>query len=148
MPASAAVMVIFQFFAIAVGAVLGSFARVCIARWPHDRSVLSPRSQCPQCACPIKFRHNIPVISWFILRGKAKCCGAAISIEYPLTEAIGSAFAWLLFQRFVPTIVELDGPHLVAWAFYTWFSLMLLIPIGILLGECSITFIIASCISP
>ena len=127
MPASAVIMILFQFFALAIGAVLGSFSRVCITRWPHDRSVITPRSQCPQCATPITAFNNIPIFSWFLMRGKAKCCGATISIEYPLTEAIGSSLAWLLFQRFIPTIAELDAPHLIAWAFYTWFAMMLVI---------------------
>jgi leader peptidase (prepilin peptidase)/N-methyltransferase len=70
---------------------------------------------------------NIPVITWFILKGKAKCCGASISVEYPLTEAIGASLSWLLFQRFVPTIFDLDAAHLTAWALYYCFAMMLVI---------------------
>lgn len=127
MPPSALVMMIFQLFAILVGLVCGSFARVCITRWPHDRSVVFPNSHCPKCATPIKASQNIPVLSWFMLRGKAACCQADISIEYPLTEALGASLSWLLFQRFVPTLAEVDVAHFTAWALYFSFSLMLVI---------------------
>jgi len=121
------VMMLFELFAILVGLVLGSFARVCITRWPHDRSVVFPSSHCPKCATPIKFTENIPVLSWFVLRGRAQCCKAEISVEYPLTEALGASLSWLLFQRFIPTLAEIDLAHFLAWGLYLCFALMLLI---------------------
>jgi leader peptidase (prepilin peptidase)/N-methyltransferase len=52
------------------------------------------RSQCPACGAQIGARDNIPVVSWLLLRGKARCCGAAISARYPLTElTVGVLYA-------------------------------------------------------
>lgn len=53
-----------------VGASIGSFLNVCIARWPLDLSVVKPRSRCPRCERPIKSYENIPIVSWLLLRGK------------------------------------------------------------------------------
>ncbi len=46
-----------------------------------------PASRCPACAAPIAARHNIPVLSWLLLRGRCASCKAAIARRYPLVEA-------------------------------------------------------------
>jgi leader peptidase (prepilin peptidase)/N-methyltransferase len=75
-----------------VGLTLGSFLNVCILRLPHDsprdRSLIRPPSTCPTCKHPIEWRDNIPVVSWLLLRGKCRWCGAPISRQYPLIEAL------------------------------------------------------------
>lgn len=69
------------------GAVVGSFLNVVIFRLPRGLSVASPRwSFCPACQRPIRFRHNIPIISWLLLRGRCRYCSAAISVTYPIIE--------------------------------------------------------------
>lgn len=83
-----------------VGASLGSFLNVCIARWPLDLSVVRPRSRCPRCERPIRAYENIPILSWLLLRGKCAGCGLPISLQYPAVEAIVgllwvAAFHWL-----------------------------------------------------
>lgn len=76
-----------------VGASFGSFLNVCIARWPLDLSVVSPRSRCPRCERPIKSYENIPVLSWLLLRGKCAGCALPISLQYPLVEVL-VGLAW------------------------------------------------------
>lgn len=79
------------FVAIAVtvvGLCVGSFLNVCILRLPHERSLIAPPSSCPHCKNRIAWRDNIPVVSWLMLRGKCRHCGAAISLQYPLIEAL------------------------------------------------------------
>jgi leader peptidase (prepilin peptidase)/N-methyltransferase len=71
-----------------VGASFGSFLNVCIARWPLEQSVVSPRSRCPRCERPIRAFENIPVVSWLMLRGKCAGCALPISLQYPLVEAL------------------------------------------------------------
>jgi leader peptidase (prepilin peptidase) / N-methyltransferase len=68
------------------GLCLGSFLNVCALRWPVDESVVSPPSRCPGCGARIRWRENIPLLGWFLLRGRCRACGAPISLQYPLVE--------------------------------------------------------------
>ncbi len=68
------------------GLAIGSFLNVVIYRVPIHKSIVSPRSSCPECSAPIRDRDNIPVVSWLILRGKCRSCGTPISIRYPIVE--------------------------------------------------------------
>ncbi|MFN4002486.1 prepilin peptidase [Microcella sp.] len=79
-----------------LGAAIGSFLNVVIHRVPAGISVVSPPSACPACAAPVRPWDNIPVISWFVLRGRCRDCGAAFSVRYALIElATALAFAAL-----------------------------------------------------
>jgi leader peptidase (prepilin peptidase)/N-methyltransferase len=69
-----------------VGLVVGSFLNVVIYRVPRKESVVHPRSHCPACDTPIAERDNIPVLSWVLLGGRCRACGARISVRYPLVE--------------------------------------------------------------
>lgn len=90
------------FFPIAAGvfgAIVGSFLNVVIYRMPLDKSIVTPGSHCA-CGTPIKWRDNIPVLSWFLLRGKARCCGRAYSFRYAFVELLTAALfttSWLMF---------------------------------------------------
>jgi leader peptidase (prepilin peptidase)/N-methyltransferase len=80
--------------AFVVGLVVGSFVTVVAHRVPRGESVVGPRSRCPACGTQIAAYDNVPVLSWLLLRGRARCCGAAVSARYPLTElAVGVLFA-------------------------------------------------------
>jgi leader peptidase (prepilin peptidase)/N-methyltransferase len=81
-------------FAFALGLVAGSFVTAVAHRVPRGISFLVARSECPACGAQIAAYDNVPVLSWLLLRGKARCCGALISPRYPLTElALGVLFA-------------------------------------------------------
>jgi leader peptidase (prepilin peptidase) / N-methyltransferase len=76
------------------GLVVGSFVTVVAHRVPRGESIVGPRSRCPGCGAQIAAYDNVPVISWALLRGRARCCGSAISPRYPLTElGLGIAYA-------------------------------------------------------
>jgi leader peptidase (prepilin peptidase)/N-methyltransferase len=80
-----------------LGASLGSFLNVVIYRWPRGRTLLGT-SFCPYCTQPIRLRHNLPVLGWFILRGRCHDCRLPISVRYPLVEgAVGAVFVFLAF---------------------------------------------------
>ena len=89
----------FPLVAAVFGACIGSFLNVCIYRIPKDESVVRPGSHCG-CGQPIAWYDNIPVFSWLILRGRARCCGRPFSIRYPAIELLTSGLflaCWLLF---------------------------------------------------
>lgn len=89
-----------EWMAFIFGLVVGSFLNVCIYRLPASRSVVHPRSQCPQCGHPIRAWDNIPVLSYLILRGRCRDCGARIPPRYPLVEILSGAFAAMAAARF------------------------------------------------
>jgi leader peptidase (prepilin peptidase)/N-methyltransferase len=73
--------------AAAPGLALGSFVTVVAARLPAGRSILWPASACGACSTPIAWYDNVPVVSYALLRGRCRSCGAGISLRYPLVEA-------------------------------------------------------------
>jgi len=73
-------------FAFLGGLLLGSFTTVVAHRVPRGESIVGPRSRCPACGVQIAAYDNVPVFSWLLLRGRARCCGVRISPRYPLTE--------------------------------------------------------------
>jgi leader peptidase (prepilin peptidase)/N-methyltransferase len=70
------------------GLLIGSFLNVCIYRWPRDLSVVRPRSACTACEKPIAWYDNVPVLSYLILRGRCRQCGARIHWRYPVVELL------------------------------------------------------------
>src|SRR5882672_10428423 len=66
---------------------------------PARFTLSTPRSACPSCKAPIKAWHNIPVVSWLLLRGRCASCKTKISIRYPLVElATGLLSAWVAWH--------------------------------------------------
>ncbi|NRA36357.1 MAG: prepilin peptidase [Polyangiaceae bacterium] len=89
------------FFGVAFGLLFGSFLNVVIHRVPRHQNIAFPASTCPGCNTPIAGYDNIPVLSWLILRGKARCCKTTISGRYPLVELVGGLMAWAVIQQVV-----------------------------------------------
>ncbi len=89
---------------IIFGAIVGSFLNVCIIRIPKEESIATPGSHCPRCNKPIMFYDNIPLLSYFLLRGKCRHCNGPISIQYPLIEGITAFSSFLLFVKFGATL--------------------------------------------
>jgi len=73
--------------AAAPGLALGSFLTVVAARLPARQSILRPASACSACSTPIAWYDNVPLVSYALLRGRCRSCGAGISLRYPLVEA-------------------------------------------------------------
>jgi leader peptidase (prepilin peptidase)/N-methyltransferase len=90
------------------GMITGSFVGVVAHRVPRGRSIVGPRSECPSCGTQIAAYDNVPVISWLLLGGHCRSCGARIPARYPLIElAVGAAFA-------ATAIVLYDDPAALA----------------------------------
>jgi leader peptidase (prepilin peptidase)/N-methyltransferase len=123
---------------LSLGLVVGSFFNVVIyrlplmmeARWRRDccellelpgekqaprLTLASPNSHCPHCGTAIKPWHNVPVISYLLLRGKCAACGTRISLRYPAVELATGLLTLLLAWHFPPTWA-LPGAILFTWA--------------------------------
>ena len=74
-----------------VGLAVGSFLNVVILRLPRGESIVSPSSRCPSCETPLRWYHNVPLVSWIALRGRCASCGASVGWQYPLVEAATAA---------------------------------------------------------
>ena len=80
-------------FAFLFGAVVGSFLNVVIWRVPRGESIVSPGSHCPGCGKPIAWYHNVPIVSWLVLRGRCASCGTPIDVRYPMVELVTALLA-------------------------------------------------------
>src|SRR5690606_34702817 len=114
---------LFTACALVLGLLVGSFLNVVIHRLPimMDRQwreqceeiagrgpdsssprerfdLLVPRSVCPSCHAPIRAIQNVPLVSYVLLGGRCAACGTAISVRYPIVEALtgvlSAAVAW------------------------------------------------------
>src|SRR6266436_149013 len=111
-----------------LGAMIGSFLNVVIHRLPREQSIVFPHSTCPKCRSKIKAYYNIPILSYLILRGQCRACGAPISSRYPMVEALtGLLFAavtwhdgWsfalgfdLAFAASILALIFIDAEHMI-----------------------------------
>lgn len=85
---------------IFLGLCFGSFANVLIWRLPRNQSISRPRSQCPGCGNTLRWFHNIPVLSWLVLRGRCAYCRTKISWIYPTVELITAALFATFYARY------------------------------------------------
>jgi len=83
------------------GALWGSFLNVCIVRIPAGQSLVHPPSHCLACGQRVWARDNIPILSYFLLRGRCRHCGAKFSGRYVLVETLMAALSALIFWSFV-----------------------------------------------
>jgi leader peptidase (prepilin peptidase)/N-methyltransferase len=110
------------------GAIIGSFLNVVIHRVPREQSIVLPESACPSCRAPIKAYDNIPILSFLILRGRCRKCGAGISARYPavelLTGLLFAAVTWhdglsfalafdLAFTASMVALIFIDAEHMI-----------------------------------
>ena len=111
-------------FFFLLGSLVGSFLNVCIFRWPRDESVVAPRSHCNSCGKTIAWGDLIPLLSYALLRGKCRYCGAAISLQYPLVEFLnGLLYAYVFWAHgFDPVGVKLAvfGSMMLVLIFADW----------------------------
>lgn len=83
-----------------VGLCLGSFYNVVILRSLSGESIVLPPSKCPKCNHKLFWWHNIPVISYILLRGKCYFCKEKISIQYPIIEILTMVLFGFSFWKF------------------------------------------------
>ena len=96
-----------------LGLAVGSFLNVVIYRVPRGESIASPASACPHCRHAVRWKDNIPVISWLLLRGRCRDCQWPIPRRYVLVEVANAAVWWLLTMWAVSN----DSLGLLPWLF-------------------------------
>lgn len=85
---------------LVLGACVGSFLNVCILRIPEQTFFKHMRSVCPSCGQTIPFYLNVPIFGFLLLRGRARCCGASLSWQYPIIELAGAIIFAALYVKF------------------------------------------------
>jgi len=118
-----------------IGAALGSFLNVCIYRLPQNKSVVTPRSACPNCDAPIAWYDNVPIFSWLLLGGRCRHCRTGISMQYVAVEVVVAAIwggalwryglSWealtaAVFLTLLLGIAVTDAKHYIIPDEFTW----------------------------
>jgi leader peptidase (prepilin peptidase) / N-methyltransferase len=141
------------FAAAAFGLAIGSFLTVVAYRVPRHESIVAPRSRCPGCGVTIRTRDNVPVLSYLLLRGKCRSCGARISPRYVVIELLTAGLFAAAAARFpsvymivvlamffavLVAVAVIDVEHRVIPNRILYPSLLffpLLLAVGVLTGE-------------
>lgn len=93
-------MIVALVFVFITGLCIGSFLNVVILRALSNESILFPASKCPKCQNHLKWWHNIPLLSYFLLGGKCAYCKERISFQYPLIELFTGIIFALMFLKY------------------------------------------------
>jgi leader peptidase (prepilin peptidase)/N-methyltransferase len=97
-----------------LGSTVGSFLNVCIVRLPQGRSLIRPASCCGQCGKPIHWQDNIPLISYWRLRGRCRVCGAPFSMRYFWIELLTGLLFVVIFHLEIGRNIH----HFEVWSWY------------------------------
>src|SRR5579863_2768743 len=93
------------FIVFVIGAIVGSFLNVVIARLPFEKSIIWPSSRCGKCQKPIRWYDNIPLISYLWLRGRCRACGQGFSVRYFIVELVCAlGFTGLFYAEVIHNI--------------------------------------------
>lgn len=93
-------LIVIYLFVLAVGLCVGSFLNVVVLRAFSNESIAYPASKCPVCQTPLKWWHNIPVLSYILLGGKCGFCKDKISVQYPVVEMITGVLFCAIFWKY------------------------------------------------
>lgn len=153
-----------RFFVLSVlfilGCCLGSFLNVCIHRFPSKirlwdqlKALNSHRSGCPRCASAIRWRDNIPLLGWLLLRGKCRSCRRSISPRYPLVELLTGILFAVVYHFEMPEhfwgqmadfgLHSPEGPQTITnlWATPVWLHVRYALHMAMICGLIVATFI-------
>ncbi len=122
-------MGIIGIYLLILGCCIGSFINVVIYRLPLDQSIVYPHSRCPKCKTKINWFDNLPLISWFFLRGKCRSCKTKISFSYPIIELSTGLLVWANFYANPTIYSQLPVPIII---YSGTILISILIPLAIL----------------
>jgi len=98
-------IIVWTSWAFVLGASVGSLLNVVVARLPLEKSILWPGSRCGNCLQAIRMRDNIPLLSYWLLRGRCRHCGERFSVQYFLVELVtGVAFAGVFWFEVIANV--------------------------------------------
>ena len=117
-------MGIIGIYLFTLGCCIGSFINVLIYRLPLDQSIVYPNSRCPKCKIKINWFDNLPLISWFLLRGKCRSCKSKISFSYPIIELSTGLLIW--FNLYANPTIYSQLPTFITIVLGTFFNTILL----------------------
>lgn len=103
-------------FAGFMGLSFGSFLNVLIDRLPNGDSIMG-RSRCDTCRRTLRWFELIPLVSWFVQRGRCLRCKKPVSVQYPLVEA-ASALLFMVVYVLLP--VQFGAPYAWLWTYIVW----------------------------
>jgi leader peptidase (prepilin peptidase)/N-methyltransferase len=101
-----------------LGAIIGSFLAAALIRWPEGRSVLKGRSHCDNCGRTLSPRDLVPILSWFLVKGRCRHCGAAIDKKHLAVEAGGALIG-------LTAILAHPMPAAIFTALFGWWLFLL-----------------------
>ncbi len=116
-------IILIQLWIFGLGLVIGSFLNVCIHRIPEGISIVWPSSKCVYCNKRIVWYDNIPVLSYFFLRGKCRHCQGKISVQYPIVEF----FTGIVFLLVFRSVIIVSGGLICAYIFFIIFCCLLIV---------------------
>ncbi len=105
-----------------LGACVGSFLNVVVYRLPRGLSLLYPGSHCPRCKTPLGPTENLPILGWFLLRGRCRHCGDPIAWRYPAVEALTMGLFGLSIA-----ILGFSPRGFLAWVLLSWLLALALV---------------------
>lgn len=143
-------MGVYFVFSCAFGLLMGSFLNAWIWRTRVRRSIVRGRSVCPSCENQLAWKDNLPLVSFFLLRGTCRYCTASISWQYPLVEvSMGLLFLFFTIRAFPSVSFLLVYEWIIAFCLVAVFVYDFLykeiwdrwttIP-AVFLGICSVVF--------
>ncbi|MGK7345608.1 MAG: prepilin peptidase [Candidatus Nitrospinota bacterium M3_3B_026] len=100
--------------AFILGACVGSFLNVVIYRLPMGKSLVRPGSGCPECGSPVRAMDNVPILSWLVLMGLCRDCGAPISARYILVELLTGVLTLAV------VVIHGAGPEALFYLVLAW----------------------------
>jgi len=130
---------LFELLGFILGLHFGSFLNVCLVRLPEHESIVRPRSHCMTCGHTVRWYDNLPVLSWVLLRGRCRDCGAGISWRYPAVElGVGLWFALAANQIFgleLAKVSRLGGPTVGEYVGVAGFAILGFLLIGLMVMD-------------
>jgi len=117
------------------GSAIGSFLNVVVWRMPRGKTIVWKGSFCPRCRADIRFRDNIPIAGWWMLRGKCRKCRLPIPVRYPLVEFITGLMVFGLFltttqaDGWVYPISDFQKSGWHFWLLDRFFGMMVVLPL-------------------